>query len=143
MDRRRFIGGVALTLFVPSASAPGRAAVEGRRDEFDYAFFDERFPHARALAHEFAAARITVAVQADITAIWNAGLGAAILARPLTLCGVTTESFFFCLNVMVGEQVSVDARVTRIGSNLRRWTLRSENHIKRRAMSWQTSFLRA
>jgi hypothetical protein len=44
------------------------------------------------------------------------------------MAGVTTESFYFCLEVLAADRASVDAEIRRIGQDLHFWTLRSEPH---------------
>lgn len=95
----------------------------------DYFFFDDRFPMARWLAVERSSMRKIIPVQSDITPVWTAGLGRASLAAPLTLKGVTTESFYFCLKVLLADQVRVDAQISRIDRDLRLWTIRTDNQL--------------
>ncbi len=44
------------------------------------------------------------AVQGDITGIWTGGLARASLTAPMTMKGVTTESFHFCLKILLSDQ---------------------------------------
>ena len=103
----------------------------------DYFFFDERFAEARRLAGEMCGATEPTPVQSDITAIWTDGLGRAGLTAPMTMKGVTTESFYFCLKILLVDQVRADAQVSRIDRDLHLWTIRTDNHFKNGTVSWQ------
>jgi len=103
---------------------------------WDYVLFDERFAEARRLAAALSGITVPTPMQGDITAIWTRELAPATLAAPLTIAGVTTESVYFCLKILLAEQASVEAQVTRIGRDLHLWTLRTEN-LKHGTMSWQ------
>ena len=63
-------------------------------------------------------------MQGDITGIWNAGLRRACGRSMLALHGVTTESFHFCLKILVGEQTRMQTRVTRLDQDLFLWQIR-------------------
>ena len=138
MNRRLFVkGGVssllaANTIIASAADAPSRSGLA-----WDYVFFDERFAEARRLAREMAGVTAAIAVQGDITGVWTRELAQASLATPLTMTGVTTESFFFCLRILLADQGRVDAQVSRIGRDLHLWTLRTDNHSKHGTTSWQ------
>jgi hypothetical protein len=123
MDRRRFVGNASLSLLVATTSA-GAIALPLSRELDDYYFFDERFPRAERLAVSARGERI-VPVRSDVTEIWNSGLRAAALAAPLVIGGVTTESFLFCLSVLIREHAALDARAERLDRDLQLWTLRS------------------
>jgi hypothetical protein len=75
-------------------------------------------------------------MQGDITAIWTRELAPASLVARLTMAGVTTESVYFCLKILLADQAGVDAQVSRIGPDLHLWTLRTEN-LKHGTMSCQ------
>jgi hypothetical protein len=51
--------------------------------------------------------------------------------------GVTTESFHFCLKVLLSDQARVHAQVSRIDRDLHLWTMRTDNHFKNGTVSWQ------
>lgn len=55
----------------------------------------------------------------------------------MTIKGVTTESFYFCLRILLADQVTVDAQVSRIDRDLHLWTIRTDNHFKNGTVSWQ------
>ena len=103
----------------------------------DHFFYDERFAAARRLARELARVIEPTPVQGDITYIWTAGLGRASLVAPMTMRGVTTESFYFCLKILLADQASVDANFERIDQDLYLWTIRSHNPEQHGTVSWQ------
>ena len=118
-------------LAVPS-DAPSRAW-----PAWDYFFFDERFAEARRLAGELSGAIEPTPVQSDVTGTWTGGLGRASVAAPMTMKGVTTESFYFCLKILLSDHARVDAQVTRIDRDLHLWAMLTDNHFKNGAMQWQ------
>jgi hypothetical protein len=113
------------SLFFPAFRASGAGLPRG--NPVDHVFYDERFARARQLADEMPGAHVPVPVRGDVTGIWNAGLGRASLRSPLVLRGVTTESFYFCLKVMLGSQARVETQVARVDRDLFLWTIRSLN----------------
>jgi hypothetical protein len=115
MNRRHFIQAAASSLFVPSAVTLAHAPAP--------ATFDERFAAARRLAAEMANSCVLTPVQGDITALWKSGLDRACRRSSLTMRGVTTESFYFCLKIMVGEHANLDTQVTRLDRDLFVWTM--------------------
>ena len=124
MNRRHFIQ--AASLLIPGGVTLGRTnAASAAQPAPDRVFFDERFPQARQLASSLVGEARLTPVQADITYVWNAWLSRACRQSPLTLRGVTTESFHFCLNVMVGDHVGVDTQIARVDRDLHLWTLRT------------------
>ena len=136
VNRRHFVQ--AGMLLLPTAVISAPAYVPGRgQPAWDYFFFDERFAEARRLAGEMCGATEPTPVQSDITAIWTDGLGRAGLTAPMTIKGVTTESFYFCLKILLSDQVRVDAQVSRIDRDLHLWTIRTHNHFKNGTVSWQ------
>jgi len=143
MNRRRFVGVGASALFVPyagiavSRDAPTRKmlALDPGMPAPDHFFFDERFAEARRLARQASIRVAPTLVQGDVTSLWTGGLAHASLAAPLTLEGVTTESFYFCLKTLLLDHAGVSARVTRVDRDLHLWTIRTDNH-KKGTMSW-------
>lgn len=125
MNRRHFIGAAASTLFMPFAIPVAGAAVARPRLQADSLFYDERFPEACRLVHGLPGIGRPVPVRGDVTDIWNAGLDLACTRSPLVLHGVTTESFYFCLKVLLASETRVETSVARIGRDLFRWTIRS------------------
>jgi hypothetical protein len=138
MNRRHFVQAGMSSLLLPNAviavspDAPSRGW-----PACDYFFFDERFAEARRLAGELSGTTEPTPVEGDVTSIWTGGLGRASLTAPMTMKGVTTESFHFCLKILLSDQVRVDAQVNRIDRDLYLWTMRTDNHFKNGTVSWQ------
>jgi hypothetical protein len=138
MNRRHFVQAGVSSLLLPNAVIAVCPDARSRGwPAWDYFFFDERFADARQLAGELSGATEPTPVQSDITPIWTGGLGRASLAAPMTMKGVTTESFHFCLKILLSDQVRVDAQVNRIDRDLYLWTMRTDNHFKYGTVSWQ------
>jgi hypothetical protein len=126
MKRRHFIGAATASVLAPvvleSQSFQALAAVS-RPD--DFAFFDERFEGARRAAASWTAPDRAIAVQGDVTSLWIGRLDRATRERALQLRGVTTESFRFCLGILVSEHARFDLSVSRIDRDLVLWTMRT------------------
>lgn len=134
MNRRHFIGAAASSLLIPlgiTSAEAGPAAAASTRP--DYLFYDDRFVAARQLAAGVSPGTHLTAVQGDVTDIWNAGLDRACATTALTLQGVTTESFWFCLKIMAGSKTAVDTSVNRVGRDLFLWTIRTNGGNRRMA----------
>jgi len=138
MNRRLFVQASVTSLFIPNAmiAASADAPVPDGL-AWSYFFFDERFAEARRLAGKLSGTTEPTPVQGDITAIWTGELGRASLAAPMTMKGVTTESFYFCLKILLADQAKVEAQVSRIDRDLYFWTIRTDNHFKGATTSWQ------
>jgi DICT domain-containing protein len=136
MNRRLFVQAGVTSLFIPNAliaaSAPSPDGLA-----WNYFFFDERFAEARRLAKKLSGTTEPTPVQGDITGIWTNELGRASLAAPMTMKGVTVESFYFCLRILLADQARVEAQVSRIDRDLYLWTIRTDNHFKGATKSWQ------
>lgn len=132
MERRHFIRATTASLLLPAVvepwCPPALAALSPTHD--DYAFFDERFETARRLASSWSAATAPISVQGDVTAVWTDGLDRAAPERRLQLRGVTTESFRFCLGVLVGEHAHIGLQVSRLDRNLFLWMMRTTPKLK-------------
>jgi hypothetical protein len=144
MNRRLFVQAGVSSLFIPNTMIAASADAPSRdRLTWDYFFFDERFAAARRLAGELSGTTAPTPVQGDITSLWTGELGRASLAAPTTLQGVTTESFYFCLKILLTDQARVEAQVRRIDRDLHLWTIRTDNHFKNGTVSWQNHSRRA
>lgn len=122
MERRHFIQAAASSALLPSVLvSSGLSALTA--DSFDFAFFDERFERARQVTAAWRGSDRLLAVQSDVTPFWRDGLERAIRGQALALRGVTTESFLFCLRVLLSEHAGVDARVSRLDRNLLLWSM--------------------
>lgn len=128
----------ASSLFIPNAMIAATAdAPSLDRFAWDYFFFDQRFAEARRLAGTLSGTTEPTPVDGDVTGIWTGELGRASLTVPLTLKGVTTDSFYFCLKILLADQSRVEAEVSRIGRDLHLWTIRTDYNFKKAATSWQ------
>ena len=113
-------------LFIPKAVTVAHASASATRSpDPDYFFCDERFAKARQMAAELSGCTALTAVQGDITELWNSHLGRASRLSSLHMRGVTTESFYFCLKIMMGEHAHLNAQVTRVDRDLFLWTMRT------------------
>jgi hypothetical protein len=140
MNRRRFVQVGVSSLLIPCAGiVVARESGNPRSMAPDQFFFDDRFAEARRLAQERSGTSVPTPVQGDVTGFWTGGLASASLAKPLTLMGVTTESFYFCLKTLLVDHARVDAQVRRVDRDLHLWTIRTDNH-KKGTMSWQSHF---
>jgi hypothetical protein len=138
VKRRQFVQAATWSLFLPSAVISARGGTRGEDWlAWDYFFFDERFPEARRLAAELSGTTGPTPVLGDVTPIWTGELGRASLTAPVTLKGVTTESFYFCLKILIGDQARVDAQVKRVDRDLHLWTMRTDNYPNNGTVSWQ------
>ena len=129
MERRRFILVASQVLALPAVMggdlvAAGPAAF---RPASARLYFDERFPaahhHAAAIARSIGID--PVAVHGDVSPYWTSDLNRTARSHPLELHGVTTESFRFCLDILLRERSSVRGQVSRLDGNLLLWSIRS------------------
>jgi hypothetical protein len=118
-------------------SASGTATSREQAGASDYFFFDDRFAEAHRVAGELSGITVPTPVQGDVTPTWVGGLSRASLAAPMMLRGVTTESFYFCLKILLLDQVPVAAQVRRFDRDLHLWTIRTGNQFRSGAVSWQ------
>jgi len=131
MNRRYFIQSTAHALLVPSLLFLSDAAAAGWNPAGRF-FYDDRFPLALRLARQLPAASGLTPVRSDITDIWNGGLADVCGHSTLILQGVTTESFHFCLQIMVGERAPMNSRISRIDRDLFLWQIQSLPTLDRR-----------
>jgi hypothetical protein len=131
LKRRHFIQAATASVLLPTAvELPCLAALAASSPTHDYAFFDERFETARRLAASWSSSKKTIAVHGDITPLWNNGLDSATRKRTLRLRGVTTESFRFCLGILVGEHADFRLHASRLDRNLFLWTMHTTPKLK-------------
>jgi hypothetical protein len=145
MKRRSFVQAGMSALLLPGAvMIPASVGVArlSALDE-DHFFFDERFAEARRLARELRGRATPIPVQGDVTPVWIGGLDRASLSAPMTLGGVTTESFHFCLKILLGDHARVDTQVRRVDRDLHLWTMRTDNQFNSGTVSWQNHSRRA
>jgi len=123
VKRRHFIHAATACLLLPTALKPSVSALASGLRNRDYVFFDERFQKARRIAASWADSTRLIGVQGDITPLWSSGLDRMTRGQPLNLLGVTTESFHFCLKILVGELADFDLQLARLDRNLFLWTM--------------------
>jgi hypothetical protein len=146
MKRRSFVQAGMSALLLPGAvmiPASVGVASSGSLDEEHFFFFDERFAEARRLARELSGRATPIPVHGDVTPVWIGGLERASPSAPMTLRGVTTESFHFCLKILLGDHARVDAQVCRVDRDLHLWTMRTDNQFNSGTVSWQNHSRRA
>ncbi len=123
MKRRNFLKTSASTLLAaPVLSTASFAAAAPGARAADRFFYDERFPAAREFASRSGGVSPTP-VRSDVTELWTGELNAQSRQTPLTLRGVTTESFYFCLTTLLQSQASVEAQIQRVDKDLYAWTI--------------------
>lgn len=126
MNRRGLILAATSALFIPKVVMVAHASASATKSPGpDFFFCDERFAKARRLAAELSGCTALTPVQGDITELWNSYLRRASRQSSLNMRGVTTESFYFCLKIMIGEHARLNAQVTRVDQDLFLWTMRS------------------
>lgn len=132
MNRRDFIctsAGTALLGTLASFNSNAFTILKPDRFIADYHFFDERF--LKAVRHvRSTPSRKTVAVRGDVTQLWMSDFKTHCQQRDLLLTGVTTESFYFCLNIMLQSHVGVETSVKRIDQDLYAWSIQINNKNK-------------
>jgi hypothetical protein len=115
MKRRHFILAAAASVLFPA----------GSWRKWDYVLFDERFEQARRLAASWSASNRLIGVRSDVTALWCGELDRLAPHHPLRLRGVTTDSFLFCLRILLGEHANLGVQVSRLDRNLLSWSVRA------------------
>jgi hypothetical protein len=129
MKRRHFLHAATASVLLPSALTPGPAVFAGIARKWDYVFFDERFAAAQRAAASWPASNRRIAVRGDVTPFWIGGLDRLTRHDPLHLRGVTTDSFQFCLRILLTEYAHLDVQVTRLDTNLFSWIMRTTPKI--------------
>ena len=127
MQRRHFIRAVTASVLLPVAAGRSGSVLAADGQKWDYAFFDVRFYNARRLAAAWTShgSSRPVGVHSDVTALWREGLDRLSRDQPLQLRGVTTQSFHFCLQVLLSEHANLDVQASRLDTNLFLWTMRT------------------
>jgi len=130
MNRRFFIKSTFASLIIPSGFSFAADLLKKTDSKpSDYIFYDERFFEARQIAGKLSNTSPMIPVRGDITEIWNSGLNCACTQSHLMMRGVTTESFYFCLKVMVGSIAGMESQVIRINRDLFLWNIQSINKL--------------
>ena len=125
MNRRCFVtAAVSFPLVYSVAGAAKSLATEAAG--VNYLFYDERFIDSVPLAARLPTSGMLIPVQGDVTSIWINEVNTACRNSPLILRGVTTESFYFCLEIMLRSEVAVVSQIARVSTDLFFWTIRSD-----------------
>jgi len=112
------------TVSVPTVSLVGAISTQGVAEEsVRLLFFDERFGKARSLASRLDPAASPIPVRGDVTEIWSGGLNRLSRERPHLLQGVTTQSFLFCLRILIEPRATARASVWRLDKDLYAWVI--------------------
>ena len=126
MKRRSFL---KLSLVAALAAKGSPSAFAGALGESatpsEKVFYDDRFADARCIASRLDARASLTPVQSDVTALWTGGLKNLSRQRPLSLQGVTTESFHFCLKTLLRSETRVETQIRRVGKDLHAWSIRT------------------
>jgi len=133
MNRRVFTGIGISSCFIPLA-LPGLslAGNGGQQESQDGLYYEERFPTADKIARSWLGSDEWQAVQADITPVWNGELKLKSKEDSVHVAGVTTESFYFCLQTLLQPTHDVSTEITRVDQNLYAWTLSANKKNNRR-----------
>ena len=116
MKRRHFIQAATASVIVPTA-----LAVTWRK--WDYVLFDERFEQARRVAALGSGSSRLIGVRSDVTAFWCGELDRRARHHCLSLRGVTTDAFLFCLRILLAEHANLQVQVSRLDLNLLSWSV--------------------
>lgn len=96
----------------------------------DYLFYDERFSFVRKAVlnqtTQLNSNRI-IPTRGDVTDIWNHRLKQTRSDESLTLQGMTTESFLFCLEHLLQTNHKVETTVQRVDRDIYVWSLTAKN----------------
>lgn len=132
MKRRIFIGSSLVPLFLPDLALAEHLLVSENAGNL---YFDERFSQASDIAQSLVKSSHWQAVQGDITPVWNSALKSKSKQGSVDVAGVTTESFYFCLQRLLQESHHVTLSATRIDRDLYAWTLNAKYKNNNRSMS--------
>ena len=129
MNRRTFIKTTLASLLIPCGIARTEALCNNPGSiPPDYIFYDDRFNEARQFAEQMAFDSVITPVKGDMTGIWKAGLANECTHRPVMMQGITTESFYFCLQGMIRSVAKTHTNITRINRYLFLWDIQSNNY---------------
>lgn len=126
MKRRLFLqSSVSSALIAPSLARAN--SYQHDAGVTDRIFYDERFTEARVIANrlagQFADKGVLAPVNGDLTAPWVAELVSFATQGSLSLRGVTTESFYFCLKTLLQSHGVTATQIERVGRDLHAWEI--------------------
>ena len=128
MKRRNFISSSLIPLALPKLSLAGSSSIQAPPT---VKYFEERNPKAGKIARSWLDSGNWQAVHGDITPIWNGQLKSKSKDDSLHVAGVTTESFYFCLQRLLQPTHAVSVKIIRVDQNLYAWTLSANNKNNR------------
>jgi len=129
MKRRNFISSSLIPLALPKLSLAGSGSLHATTT---IKYFEGRYQKAGKVARSWLDSDNWQAVQGDITPVWNGQLKPKSKDDSLHVAGVTTESFYFCLQRLLQPTHAVSVEITRVDQNLYAWTLSANNKNNRR-----------
>lgn len=129
MRRRNFISSSLIPLAMPKLSLAGSSSLQATPT---IKYFEGRYQKAGNIARSWLGPDNWQAVQSDITPSWNGQLKSKSKDDSLHVAGVTTESFYFCLQRLLQPTHAVSAEIIRVDQNLYAWTLLANNKNNRR-----------
>ena len=132
-----------MSVALPYALRPCVAAIAPAAAVPDYIFFDDRFARAQRLAASWSVAEKMVAVQGDVTPVWTDAVDHLTRAGRLGLRGVTTDSFRFCLKILLEEHSDLDLEVSRLDQNLFVWAISATLKPNTGTLQWLSPYHRA
>jgi len=124
MKRRNFISSSLIPLALPKLSLAGSSSLQATPT---IKYFEERYQKAGKVARSWLGSGNWQAVQSDITPLWNGQLKSKSKDDSLYVAGVTTESFYFCLQRLLQPTHAVSVEITRVDQNLYAWALSATN----------------
>lgn len=128
---------VAAYLLLPTLLKPCAGASSAPK-KLDVIFFDERFLQARRLVASWLETADLTAVHGDVTPFWCDGLDRVSTEHPLRLRGVTTDSFQFCLRILLSEHADVEVQVSRLDQDLFVWAMSTIPKSNNGSAPWQS-----
>ena len=127
LRRRQFMAGAisSLTVLATTTSALAPLRLKKKHNVDAFTFYDARFAEAHLLAQQIHGDEHPLPTYGDVTPVWQDWLGASShRSGCLRLQGVTTESFPFCLRVLLESQnLRVEPTLTRFNRDLHIWTI--------------------
>ena len=99
------------------------AAAQHHTGAVSHVFVDERFSGAVVIARRIAPFQKLTPVNGDISLRWLEDHALVSPTRPLSLRGVTTESFYFCVKTLLQSRGLAHAHIERATNDLHLWEI--------------------
>jgi len=91
-------------------------------------FYDQRFDQAISAV---SAIRDAIAVDADVTTVWQQAIRPELGSKSLSVRGLTTESFHFCLKTLISDHARVQsASLERVSHDLYLWSIATQPYAR-------------